>query len=117
MYNNVTPIENEFKVIEGWSFKILCSASSNPAPRYTWSGHVAQQGDALIIRNVRTDIERNVTCKAENTMTDSVGKSVVGTTLVTVSMEVLCEYRCALILNMSAYRLSIKCYSMYLTVI
>ncbi|KAH3811812.1 hypothetical protein DPMN_140227 [Dreissena polymorpha] len=89
MYNNVTPIENKFKVIEGWSFKILCSASSNPAPRYTWSGHVAQQGDALIIRNVRTDIERNVTCKAENTMTDSVGKSVVGTTLVTVSMDVL----------------------------
>ncbi|KAH3811817.1 hypothetical protein DPMN_140232 [Dreissena polymorpha] len=89
MYNNVTPIENEFKVIEGWSFKILCSASSNPAPRYTWSGHVAQQGDALIIRNVRTDIERNVTCKAKNTMTDSVGKIVVGTTLVTVSMEVL----------------------------
>ncbi|XP_052216896.1 uncharacterized protein LOC127834857 isoform X4 [Dreissena polymorpha] len=89
MYNNVTPIKNEFKVIEGWSFKILCSASSNPAPRYTWSGHVAQQGNALIIRNVRTDIERNVTCKAENTMTDSGGKSVVGTTLVTVSMEVL----------------------------
>ncbi|XP_052233079.1 synaptogenesis protein syg-2-like [Dreissena polymorpha] len=34
-------------------------------------------------------MERNVTCKAENTMIDSVGRSVVGTTLVTVSMEVL----------------------------
>ncbi|KAH3771380.1 hypothetical protein DPMN_172696 [Dreissena polymorpha] len=45
-YNNLTPIEYEFKVIEGSSFTILCSAN---------------KGDVLTIRNVRTDMERNVT--------------------------------------------------------
>ncbi|KAH3769862.1 hypothetical protein DPMN_171143 [Dreissena polymorpha] len=53
-YNNVTPIENTFKIIEGWSFTILCSASSNPAPRYSWFGPAAGEGNVLIIRNDET---------------------------------------------------------------
>ncbi|XP_052217144.1 uncharacterized protein LOC127835014 [Dreissena polymorpha] len=88
-YNNVTPIENTFKVLEGWSFTILCSASSNPAPRYSWFGPVAGEGNVLIIRNVRTDMNRNVTCKVDNNMVDSMGKIFVGNSRATVSMEVL----------------------------
>ncbi|XP_052216904.1 synaptogenesis protein syg-2-like isoform X2 [Dreissena polymorpha] len=88
-YNNVTPIENVFKVIEGWSFTILCSARSNPASRYSWFGPVTGEGEVLNIQNVTSDMYKNVTCKAENTMVDSMGKYVSGNARVTVLMEVL----------------------------
>ncbi|KAH3813700.1 hypothetical protein DPMN_142166 [Dreissena polymorpha] len=88
-YNNVTPIENVFKVIEGWSFTILCSARSNPASRYSWFGPVTGEGVVLSIQNVTSDMYTNVTCKAENTMVDSMGKYVSGNARVTVLMEVL----------------------------
>ncbi|XP_052214574.1 protein turtle-like [Dreissena polymorpha] len=88
-YNNVTSIGHALPVIKGWSFTLLCSAISNPAPRYAWSGPVDQEGDVLIIRNVTNDTNRNVTCRAENTMVDSVGKRVIGTAQVAVLIELL----------------------------
>ncbi|KAH3690938.1 hypothetical protein DPMN_192762, partial [Dreissena polymorpha] len=58
-YNNVTTIEHEFKVIEEWSFTIVCSSSSNPASRYSWFGPFTGEREVLSKRNVRTDKNRN----------------------------------------------------------
>ncbi|XP_052215140.1 neural cell adhesion molecule 2-like [Dreissena polymorpha] len=88
-YNNVTLFERELKVIEGWSFTILCSVTSNPTSRYSWFGPVDGDGEVLFIQNMRTNMNRSVTCRADNTMVDSVGKSVIGETHVTFSLDVL----------------------------
>ena len=90
-YNNVTLFERELKVIEGWSFTILCSVTSNPTSRYSWFGPVDGDGEVLFIQNMRTNMNRSITCRADNTMVDSVGKSVIGETHVTFSLDVLCK--------------------------
>ncbi|XP_052805720.1 hemicentin-1-like isoform X2 [Mya arenaria] len=61
-------VNTSIKVIQGQPVNVTCSASSRPAPTYSWSRHQSKQSNVMWIPNAQTSHQGTYTCKAENIM-------------------------------------------------
>lgn len=85
-------VEGSVAVVEGSSFSLTCTTSSNPAVNsYSWSGPVESSLAALNIYSINRRQNGTFTLTALNNMVKTFGDPVTGRDTKNIKFDILCN--------------------------